>query len=146
MKTDQLVACHDCGSLYHWRPLASCERASCTRCQHELYRWHKGSPARQAEVLAALTLGAVLVFLLAQWFPIVTLEMGGMLSGATLYQAVAVLWGAGDQVIAAMVFFCAIIFPGIELASLFYVALGLTRGVRVPGFNLVLRTVQGARH
>jgi len=146
VKTDQLVACHDCGSLYHWRPLAACERASCHRCQHELYRWHKGSPARQAEVLAALTLGAVFVFLLAQWFPIVTLEMGGMLSGATLYQAVAVLWGAGDQVIAAMVFFCAIIFPGIELGSLFYVALGLTRGVRVPGFNLVLRTVQGARH
>ncbi|MGF6272546.1 paraquat-inducible protein A [Massilia sp. UYP11] len=146
MSAEHLIGCHDCGSLYHREPLNSCERARCVRCRHELYRWHAGGPLRRADSLVALTLGAVLVYLLAQSFPIVTLEMGGMASSATLLEAVGVLWNAGMQVIAAMVLLCAIVFPGLELASLLYVAVGLRRGRRVPGFNMVLRVVQGARH
>jgi len=146
LNAEHLIGCHDCGCLYHREPLNSCERARCTRCQHELYRWHAGGPLRRADSLVALTLGAVLVFLLAQSFPIVTLEMGGIMSGATLLQAVGVLWAEGMQVIATMVLLCAVVFPGLELASLLYVAIGLRGGRRVPGFNLLLRVVQGARH
>jgi paraquat-inducible protein A len=146
LSAEHLIGCHDCGCLYHREPLNSCERARCARCRHELYRWHAGGPLRRADSLVALTLGAVLVYLLAQSFPIVTLEMGGMTSGVTLLQAVGVLWNEGMQVIAAMVLLCAIVFPGLELASLLYVAAGLRRGRRVPGFNMVLRVVQGARH
>ncbi|WP_137174022.1 paraquat-inducible protein A [Massilia sp. HP4] len=146
MSAEHLIGCHDCGCLYHREPLNSCERARCTRCRHELYRWHAGSPLRRADSLVALTLGAVLVYLLAQSFPIVTLELGGIVTGATLLQAVGVLWNEGMQVVAAMVLLCAVIFPGLELASLLYVAIGLRRGRRVPGFNLLLRVVQGARH
>ena len=146
MSAEHLIGCHDCGCLYHREPLNSRERARCARCRHELYRWHAGGPLRRADSLVALTLGAALVYLLAQSFPIVTLEMGGMTSGVTLLQAIGVLWDEGMQVIAAMVLLCAIVFPGIELASLLYVAVGLRRGRRVPGFNLVLRLVQGARH
>jgi len=146
LSAEHLIGCHDCGCLYHREPLNSCERARCTRCRHELYRWHAGGPLRRADSLVALTLGALLVYLLAQSFPIVTLEMGGMTSGVTLLQAVGVLWNESMQVIATMVLSCAIVFPGLELASLLYVAVGLRRGRRVPGFNMVLRVVQGARH
>jgi len=146
LSAEHLIGCHDCGCLYHREPLNSCERARCTRCRHELYRWHAGGPLRRADSLVALTLGAVLVYLLAQSFPIVTLELGGMATGATLLQAVGVLWDAEMQVVAAMVLLCAIVFPGLELGALLYVAIGLRRGRRVPGFHLVLRVVQGARH
>lgn len=146
MSAEHLIGCHDCGCLYHREPLNSCERARCTRCRHELYRWHAGGPLRRADSLVALTLGAVLVYLLAQSFPIVTLELGGIVTGVTLLQAVGVLWNEGMQVVAAMVLLCAVIFPGLELTSLLYVAIGLRRGRRVPGFNLLLRVVQGARH
>lgn len=146
MKPEQLIACHDCGCLYHKQPLDACERASCTRCRHELYRWHAGGPTRRAETLAALTLGALLVYLLAQLFPIVTLTMGGITSSVTLFESVGVLWNEQMQVVAAMVLLCAIVFPALELSSLFYVAVGLSQGRRVPGFNLVLRLVQGARY
>ncbi|WP_208281095.1 paraquat-inducible protein A [Massilia oculi] len=146
MSAEHLIGCHDCGCLYHREPLNSCERARCTRCRHELYRWHAGGPLRRADSLVALTLGAVLVYLLAQSFPIVTLELGGMATGATLLQAVGVLSDAGMPVVAAMVLLCAIVFPGLELGALLYVAIGLRRGRRVPGFDLVLRVVQGARY
>ena len=146
MKLGELIGCHDCGRLYQRRPLALDERARCTRCQHELYRAPSTTAAGQAEKMVALTLGAVLVYLLAQFFPIVTLDMGGMTSGATLWQSVLVLWDEQMQVIAAMVFLCAIAFPGLELGALLYVGIGLMRKRRVRGFDLVLRIVQGARH
>ena len=146
MKSEQLIACHDCGCLYHKQPLDACERASCTRCKHELYRWHAGGPVRRAEILAALTLGALLVYLLAQFFPIVTLNMGGIRSSATLFESVLVLWDEQMQVVAVMVLLCAIVFPALELASLLYVATGLALRRRVRGFNLLLRLVQGARY
>lgn len=146
VKLGELIDCHDCGSLYEWRPLGAHERARCTRCRRELYRWHAKTPRAQAEALAALTLGALLVYLLAQCFPIVFLDLGGRLSGVTLLESVGVLWQEGMQVIAAMVFLCAIVFPGLELGALFYVALGLLRGRRARGFDLVLRVARGARH
>ncbi|TWI62592.1 paraquat-inducible protein A [Pseudoduganella lurida] len=146
MKPGELIGCHDCGCLYQWQPLAVRERARCGRCQLELYRWHASGPTKRTDTMVALTLSAVLVFIVAQCFPIVTLQMAGMSSGVTLPQAVAVLWGEGMGVIATLVLLCGIVFPGLELSALLYVALGLRRRVRVPGFNLVLRTVQGARH
>lgn len=146
VRRGELIDCHDCGSLYAWRPLGAHERARCTRCHRELYRWHEKPPRGQAEALVALTLGALLVYLLAQCFPIVTLDLGGRLSSVTLLQAVGRLWQEQMQVIAAMVFLCAIVFPALELGALFYVAAGLLRGRRVRGLNLVLRVARGARH
>ncbi|WP_312511799.1 paraquat-inducible protein A [Massilia sp.] len=146
MKPGELIGCHDCGCLYQWQPLSVRERARCARCHLELYRWHASGPTAQTDAMVALTLAAVLVFILAQTFPIVNLRLAGMTSGVTLLQAIGVLWGEGMGVIATMVLLCAVVFPGIELSALLYVAIGLRRRRRVPGFNLVLRTVQGARH
>ncbi|HEX8602665.1 MAG TPA: paraquat-inducible protein A [Pseudoduganella sp.] len=146
MKEGDIVGCHDCGALHRWRPLAPEQRARCTRCGSVLYRWHATGPTPTPASMVAITLGAVLVYLIAQFFPIVELEMSGFTSGATLLQAIGVLWSERMQVIAAMVFFFAVAFPALELGSLLYVAFGLLHGRRVPGFNLLLRVVQGARH
>ncbi|QBE65983.1 paraquat-inducible protein A [Pseudoduganella lutea] len=140
------VGCHDCGALYRWRPVADGQRARCTRCGNVLYRGYATGPAPTPASMVAVTLGAVLVYLIAQCFPIVELEMNGLTSGATLLQAIGVLWNERMEVIAAMVFFFAVVFPALELGALLYVSAGLLRGRRVPGFHLLLRVVQGARH
>lgn len=140
------VGCHDCGALYRWRPLADGQRARCTRCGNVLYRWYAHGPAPTPASMVAVTLGAVLVYLIAQCFAIVELEMNGITSGATLLQAIGVLWSERMEVIAAMVFFFVVAFPALELGALLYVSAGLLRGRRVPGFHLLLRVVQGARH
>jgi paraquat-inducible protein A len=141
-----VVACHDCGRLHGWRPLAARERARCTRCGGALYRWQDGGPAPRPQTVVAVTLGAMLVYLIAQCFPIVSLELAGLTTSATLLGAIGVLWHEHMEVIAAMVFFFAIVFPALELGALLYVAAGLWRGRRVRGFDMLLRTVQGARH
>lgn len=146
MTPGEPIGCHDCGALHRWRPLLPGQRARCTRCAKVLYGWHSAGPAPRPASMVAVTLGAALVYLIAQCFPIVELELGGMSSGVTLLQAVAVLWHSGMQVVAAMVFFFAVAFPALELGALLYVSAGLLRGRRVPGFHGLLRVVQGARY
>ncbi|MBB5606625.1 paraquat-inducible protein A [Janthinobacterium sp. S3M3] len=127
--------------LYCKRPLRPREKARCVRCRSVLYR---GSSADLNKVVA-LTLGAAFVFLIAQFFPIVELDINGLTSSATLLGSIRVLWSEQMQVVATMVFLFTMLFPAIELGSLLYVALGLRMKIRVPGFNRVLRAVQTAR-
>ncbi|OBV40042.1 paraquat-inducible protein A [Janthinobacterium psychrotolerans] len=127
--------------LYRKRPLRPREKARCVRCRSVLYR---GTSADLNRVVA-LTLGAAFIFLIAQFFPIVELDVNGLTSSATLLGAIRVLWHEQMQVVATMVFLFTMLFPAIELGSLLYVSLGLRLGVKVPGFSLVLRAVQTAR-
>ncbi|MDN2716845.1 paraquat-inducible protein A [Janthinobacterium sp. SUN120] len=141
-----LISCHDCGVLYRKRPLRPREKARCIRCRSVLYRGaHARGPSAELTKVVALTLGAAFVFLIAQFFPIVELDVNGLTSSATLLGSIRVLWSEQMHIVATMVFLFTILFPAIELGSLLYVALGLRGGVKVPGFNRVLRAVQTAR-
>lgn len=136
-----LISCHDCGTLHRKRAVRPRDKARCTRCRAVLYR---GTSA-DLERVVALTLGAALVYLIAQCWPIVELEINGQTSSATLLGAIRVLWSEGMQVVAAMVFLFTVLFPAVELGALLYVALGLRAGARPPGFHRLLRAVQAAR-
>ena len=132
--------------LYRKRPLRPREKARCIRCRSVLYRGtHARGASAELSKVVALTLGAAFVFLIAQFFPIVELDVNGLTSSATLLGSIRVLWYEQMHIVATMVFLFTILFPAIELGSLLYVALGLRGGVKVPGFNRVLRTVQTAR-
>jgi len=132
--------------LYRKRPLRPREKARCIRCRSVLYRGtHARGASAELTKVVALTLGAAFVFLIAQFFPIVELDVNGLTSSATLLGSIRVLWSEQMHIVATMVFLFTILFPAIELASLLYVALGLRGGVKVPGFNRVLRAVQTAR-
>ncbi|MFK3736282.1 paraquat-inducible protein A [Massilia sp. TN1-12] len=146
MREGESIACHDCGRLHGWHALRAHERARCTQCRRELYRWYATGPAVRPSSIVAVTLGAMLVYLIAQCFPIVSLELSGLSTSVTLLEAIGVLWREHMQVIAVMVFFFAFVFPALEFGALLYVAGGLWRGRRVRGFDACLRTVQAARH
>ncbi|HEU4845103.1 MAG TPA: paraquat-inducible protein A [Burkholderiaceae bacterium] len=138
----ELISCHDCGALHRRRPLAPRQKARCVRCRSVLYR----GIASDADRMAALVLGAILTFLIAQLFPIVELDVNGLRSSATLLGAIGVLWSEDMQVVAAIVFLCTILLPAVELGCLLYVTLGLRAGHRPPGLHRLLRIVQAARH
>ncbi|MBE3026076.1 paraquat-inducible protein A [Janthinobacterium sp. GW458P] len=141
-----LISCHDCGVLYRKRALRPREKARCFRCRSVLYRGaHARGASAELSKVVALTLGAAFVFLIAQFFSIVELDVNGLTSSATLLGSIRVLWSEQMHIVATMVFLFTILFPAIELGSLLYVALGLRGGVKVPGFHRVLRAVQTAR-
>ncbi|MES2742495.1 MAG: paraquat-inducible protein A [Pseudomonadota bacterium] len=136
-----LISCHDCGTLHRKRALRPRERACCIRCSATLYR---GTSADLGRIIA-ITLGALLVYLIAQCCTIVELEFSGMTSSATLLGAIGVLWAEQMQVVALMVLLFTVLFPLVELGALLYIAVGLRAGRRLPGFHGLLRAVQTAR-
>ncbi|MYM21823.1 PqiA/YebS family transporter subunit [Duganella sp. FT135W] len=136
-----LISCHDCGVLHRRRPVRPREKARCVRCRSVLYRGIHSDASR----MAAITLGAVFTFLIAQFFPIVELEVGGYSSSATLLGAIHVLWTEQMQLVAVVVFLFTMLLPAVELGALLYVTLSLRAGHRPPGFDHLLRAVGMAR-
>jgi paraquat-inducible protein A len=127
--------------LHQYRPVRPREKARCVRCGAVLYRGIYSDPNR----MAAITLGAIVVFLIAQFFPIVELQVGGYSTSATLLGSIKVLWHEKMQAVAAVVFLFTIVLPAVELGALFYVTMALRAGRRPPGFDPLLRAIGTAR-
>lgn len=127
--------------LHQRRPVRPREKARCVRCQAILYRGIYSDASR----MAAITLAAIFTFLIAQFFPIVELEVNGYSSSATLLGAIRVMWQEQMQLVAIVVFLFTILLPAVELGSLLYVTLALRKGYRPPGFDHLLRAVGLAR-
>jgi paraquat-inducible protein A len=127
--------------LHQYRPVRPRAKARCVRCGSVLYRGIHSDPDR----MAAITLGAIVVFLIAQFFPIVELQVGGYSTSATLLGSIKVLWHEKMQAVAAVVFLFTILLPAVELGSLLYVTMALRDGRRPPGFDYLLRAVGTAR-
>ena len=136
-----LISCHDCGVLHRRRPVRPREKARCVRCRSVLYRGIHSDASR----MAAITLGALIVFVIAQCCPIVELEVGGTASRATLLGAILVLWQEQMPLVAAAVFLFTLMLPALELLSLLHVTSALALGHRPRGFNLLLRAAHLAR-
>jgi len=137
----RLHACHDCDLLQREVPLAPGGTARCPRCGAVLYR-HKPDGLDRT---LAYSLGAAVLFLIANAFPIVGLEAAGHKSSTTLFGAVRTLYDDGMTSVAGLVFTTTILMPGLEIAALLYLLLPLKLG-RVPhGLPAVFRVVHAVR-
>jgi|GEM_PF-55307 len=141
MAQDNLIACHECDALYHKPRLLGRQSARCSRCGATLYN----SASAQLDRICAITIAALVTFVIAQSFPIIELDANGIVSQSSLFGALVVLWDEGMEIVAVMVFFATILCPLTELVALLYVLLPIRRGYIPPGFNLVLRTIQFVR-
>ena len=90
-------------------------------------------------------MGAAVLFLIANAFPIVGLEAAGHHSSTTLFGAVRQLYDDDMTSVAGLVFTTTILMPGLEIAALLYLLLPLKLG-RVPrGLPAVFRLVHAVR-
>jgi paraquat-inducible protein A len=136
-----LIACHECDTLYVRRALPRRTSAKCLRCGATLYP----SVSTKLDKVCAITLGALITFLIAQGFPIVELETNGITSATTLIGAIIAMWDDGMEVIASIVFCATILFPLIELVATLYLIVPLRAGFVPSGFQRVLRAIQFVR-
>lgn len=141
MEHDNLIACHECDALFSKPRLVGRTVARCPRCGATLYR----GVSRKLDSICAMTLAALITFIIAQAFPIVELETNGITSQTTLFGALVALWGEDMQIVAVMVFCSTILFPLTELVALLYVLIPLRAGYVPVAFNRVLRAIQFVR-
>ncbi len=135
MSLEELVVCQECDLLLREASLEPGDVARCTRCGYELYRYLPHGLDRSL----AFALTAAVLFLIANAFPIVSMNSQGLTSSTTLLGAVNVLLRDGMPSVAALVFVTTFLMPALEIGSLIYLLLPLRFG-RVPqGITAVFR-------
>ncbi len=127
---EALLICEHCDTVYRRRTLERGEVARCARCHAELERHH----ALSVNALLALILTAMIVFVQANMWPIVTLGLSGQYSGTTLWGMIITMWQQQAQVVAVLAAFTLFFFPMAKMLSLGWLLWFARRGRRAPGF------------
>jgi paraquat-inducible protein A len=134
--------CDGCDALYRRTGLQRREVARCTRCGTELAR----NTGAQHDRLLPLTLASLVMFTIANVFPIVEIELRGLRSRTTLTGAVVALAGEGMSLVAMLVLATTLLFPLLQLLILLWLLLPLRlRGQRPTGFAWLVRGMQALR-
>lgn len=132
---DRVVVCPDCDLVQRRIALGHSIQACCPRCGALLQRRRSmGLQARCALVLAGL-----LVFFLANGFPLVSMRAQGAQTTTTLAGTVQALWLQGMLPVAVLVAVTAMLVPLLELLVLAYLLFPLLWGRAPSGYQRVLR-------
>jgi len=122
------IACKICGRVHVLEPLQPGTVAKCSRCGSTLTKRTSGS----LHATAAFSLAALILYVPANVFPILELDMYGATSQNTIWQGCVRLFKDGDAVVAAIVFLASILIPLIKLLCLFFLVVStrfnFTRG------------------
>ncbi|OPG74398.1 paraquat-inducible protein A [Pseudomonas ogarae] len=106
-----LVACHECDLLMRKPQLAHGEKAECPRCGYELYA-HRHNVVERS---LALVIAALLLYVPANFLPIMQLNLLGQSSQDTVWSGVVGLFDTGMQGVSAVVFLCSMGIPLLKL-------------------------------
>jgi len=132
-----LVACAECDAVYARRPLRSDEIARCVRCNALLGRGHRLGTDGQLALAAA----ALIVFVIGNLSPLVTLDLRGRETVLTLPQAIAATWQTGEQVVALLALATAFVFPLAVIALRLWLLAPIAFGRRPPGLVFALHAL-----
>jgi paraquat-inducible protein A len=111
----EMVACKSCGQIHAAEPLGPGMMGVCSRCGVAVAKRISYS----LHWTGALSLAALILYVPANVFPILRLEMYGASSDNTVWSGCKRLFQDGDWAIAVIVFLASILIPLLKLGSLF---------------------------
>ncbi|WP_430388487.1 paraquat-inducible protein A [Dyella sp. 20L07] len=132
-----LWICEHCDTVYRRRVLACGEVARCARCDAILARHH----SLGVRGMLALVLTAMIAFMQANIWPIVTLGLNGQMISTTLWGCIVMMWREHSQVVAVIAACTLFFFPIGKMLMLGWVLLFARKGQRAPGFRLAMVTL-----
>src|SRR5713226_492143 len=118
-----LIACLHCDLLQRLPDLAPGASACCPRCDRELWRRREDSLNRTL----ALTLGAALLYVVANSVPMLGLTIVGREASTTVIGSANHLWQNGQQMVAVLVLLTAVIAPALQIGLMLAIVLGALR-------------------
>ena len=124
---DALLACPDCDLLQRLPELEAGASARCPRCDLELWRRRDDSLHRALP----LTLAAVVLYVVANTFPMLGLSVVGRSAETTVLGGAQQLWHDGRQLVAALVLFTAMVAPALQIGFMLLILLAARRA-RAP--------------
>jgi len=132
-----LIACSECDLLQREPGPDSGPVVTCARCGVILYRRMPDTVDRTL----AFALGAAVLLVIANAFPIVGMTIEGDSNTVSLPGAILALWNQGMQPLAGLVGLTTLLAPCLVLATLLYLLLPLRFGRLPPGVPLILRAL-----
>ncbi len=140
-----LIACEQCDAVFQKLSLTDGEIARCTRCGAEMDR----NAQQRRKHLLPLTIASLIIFIIANVFPIVEMELQGLHSQTTLVGAVLSLTTEGISLVALLVLATTILFPFMQMLILFYLLVPSKDNAHLsadrPGFSVLIRLMQALR-
>ncbi len=130
-----LVRCHDCDLLQRIGPLPPEASANCPRCGATLFA-HKPDGFERAFVLY---LAALLLLLIANAFPFLTMKVKGQMQSSHLISGSIDLYRNGMPEVALAVVLFVVVFPLLKIVIGLMVVGPLTFGRKMPGTNALYR-------
>ena len=115
---DHLVICPQCNTLHEKVPLPPGQRAKCRVCDTVLYRHDPGYLDR----ILAFAITGTLLFLIANLFPLVKIDLLGHQQYVSIFEALYQLYASGFYVVALAVAFMVLIIPALVLVDYVVVA------------------------
>lgn len=135
--SDALLICEHCDTVYRRRVLARGEVAQCQRCRAVLER-HQGL---SVNTLLALVLTALIMFVQANVWPIITLGLNGQYSDSTLWGMIIAMWREQAKVVSVLAAFTLFFFPLLKMLTLGWLLWFARSGRRAPGFTRMMVTL-----
>ena len=121
-------ACHECDLLQEIPTLKNGEVAHCIRCGATLKRFHNNS----LDVSLALAITGFILFLVANMFPLLSLEALGIAQHGNLISATWALFDARMPFLGLLMLFTTVLFPLFSLLGTIYVLLSVRMGSLPP--------------
>ena len=134
MEEQQLMACRECDALQYVPYVDPGSKVLCRECGSFLYRHPRGGIERPL----ALMFAALLFYLLANLFPLVTLNIGGVSRDTSLAGTGWALYQHDMKLLGALVLATTVAVPGTLIGGTLYVLTGLYWRMRLPGMRNVL--------
>jgi paraquat-inducible protein A len=130
-----VIVCPSCDLAHRAGMEPASERTRCARCQASLQRPENGS----IDTAIALSIAALVLFLLSNAYPLVAIQSNGSTRSATLVGAALGFYRQDHAGLAALVFITTVVGPFLQIAGLLYLLIPLRRKQQAPGQNAVFR-------
>ena len=112
-----LFVCHECDALQRVPVVEPGNDANCVRCKSRLFRNPKGGIDKPL----AFVIASMILFVVANVFPIMTLTIVGVKLTTTISGAAYIFMQQGSPELAAIVWLPSVLIPGVIISGLFYV-------------------------
>lgn len=125
---EQVLACAQCDLLMRRPAVSEGHSARCSRCGNELFNYRN----RMVQRSLALVITALLLYVPANFLPIMYLNLLGRASDDTVWSGVLGLYENGMHSVAVLVFLCSMAVPLLKLLCQLAVLLSLQLKVARP--------------
>jgi paraquat-inducible protein A len=133
-----LLVCEQCDAAHRKAHMQRGEIAKCARCGARLERAQRLTP----DGMLAMTIAAAIMFVVANAYPIVRVDVRGAHGVSTFWGAILASWNEGSESVAVLAAVTVFFAPLAELIAAGYVLWPLTRGRRARCFSGAMRALR----